>query len=191
MLTNSRSLRQYHELLTASLNTIDPNSIELLISKLSEIEKSKKRVFLCGNGGSAATAEHFAVDIGIGSQLRNSGVRTVSLVSNLASITALGNDVGYNSVFSSQIALEAEPEDVLIIFSASGNSENLLEALSQARKMGLFCIGFLGFDGGKLLNKVDLALHVRTDQGEYGIVEDIHLSICHYVTERVRGNSNS
>jgi D-sedoheptulose 7-phosphate isomerase len=157
-----------------------------LFMKLLEIRRSDSTLFLAGNGGSASTSQHFAVDLGIGGLGRNSIIRSICLSDNQSSITALANDISFDSIFAAQLSVLGKDTDALMVISASGNSANLISAINQAKQMGIKTLGLLGFDGGELRGICDYSVLVETNKGEYGIVEDIHLSICHALTEALR-----
>lgn len=143
-------------------------------------------VFIVGNGGSAATASHFACDLAKGTQ--TSGVpafRVMPLTDNMPLITAWANDVGYEQVFAQQLATLARPGDVLVAISASGNSANVLEAARTARKYGLSTIALTGQTGGKLRRLADLTVRVPSRSIEQ--VEDAHLIIGHSLCVALRG----
>jgi D-sedoheptulose 7-phosphate isomerase len=186
----TRSLSEYISSLEDSYASVMPENVEEIIMVLHRLRNRRAHLFICGNGGSASTAEHFAVDVGVGLDRIGAGLKTYSLTSNSSNLTAIGNDLEFNQVFASQIKLAGEENDVLVVFSASGNSENVLNAIKQAKSQKMITIGFVGFNGGELIKMVDYALHIKTQTGEYGIVEDIHLSLCHYITERLRTGFN-
>lgn len=143
-------------------------------------------IWIIGNGGSASTAEHFETDLSFirkGDSFPKSRVSALS--SNSALISAIANDIGYKNIFSHQLFRKADAEDLCILISASGNSENLINAALACKEIGLKTIGLLGFDGGKLAGLVDSSIIVRTEIGKYGPVEDVHLAICHAVSELV------
>ena len=129
-----------------------------------------------------------ATDLGVGSLRRSNPIRCISLVENMGVITATSNDQHFNSVFSQQIKLLGRPRDILICFSASGNSPNLLEAVTEAKKIGVYTVGVTGFDGGQLRDICDFSVHTPTNIGSYGVVEDIHLSVSHVLTEIIRNS---
>jgi D-sedoheptulose 7-phosphate isomerase len=160
--------------------------IQKLLEAILQIKSSKKTLFLIGNGGSSSTAQHFSCDIGVGSYLRKNPVRTLSLLDNSAILTALGNDTKFEDIFATQVSLLAKPGDMLLAFSASGNSENLINAIKIASEMELVTASLTGFDGGVLKQISDISVHIDSPKGEYGIVEDIHLMICHFITECIR-----
>jgi D-sedoheptulose 7-phosphate isomerase len=172
------------ELKTVYENFPTPQVINcaLAILRLS----GKGNLYVIGNGGSASTASHMAIDLGVGSLRRQNPVRCISLVENAGVLTATSNDLDFNSVFSQQIELLAQPGDMLICFSASGNSRNLIEAVLAAKKLGVSTVGVTGFDGGKLKEICDLSIHIPTKLGSYGVVEDAHSSVSHILTEIIR-----
>ena len=139
--------------------------------------------FLLGNGGSAATASHFANDLGLGPRvLGGRAYRAISLADNMAFVSAAGNDVGYESIFVEQLKTLMRPGDVVIGISASGNSPNVLRAMEVRETHGAVTVAFAGFDGGALVHLVDEAILVRTPKGDYGPVEDVHMVLDHLLT---------
>jgi len=149
---------------------------------------SSATVYVIGNGGSASTASHMSVDLGVGSLRRKNPVRCISLVDNSGVLTATSNDIDFTSVFAQQIKLLGRLGDVLVCFSASGNSQNLIEAVLAAKKLGVITVGITGFDGGQLKKICDLSIHIPTKIGSYGVVEDVHSSISHVLTEVIRNS---
>ena len=116
----------------------------------------------------------------------NQEIRAKSLCSNSSLITAIGNDLGFEYVFSHQILRQAQAGDVCFAISASGNSPNLIQAFEVCEKKGVKKIALLGFDGGRLLSMSDVAVLIPTRDGMYGPVEDVHLSVCHYLASRLK-----
>ena len=154
---------------------------------IGRLRKNKRTVYIAGNGGSASTASHFATDIGIGSLNRANPVRTVSLCDNAAAITAISNDIDYSSIFEQQLKLLGKQGDLLVVISASGNSDNLVKAVKMAAVLGVESFSLTGFDGGKLKQLTPgRNIHIETPKGAYGLVEDAHLAICHVITECIR-----
>lgn len=183
-----KNLESYFCELSRLVSKIEILAVRRVVSELFELRNRGGRLFLAGNGGSAATAEHFATDLGSGSHIRGGGIDTVSLSSNLSSITAIANDLSFSNVF--RVLFESSKptsKDFLIVLSASGNSENIIEVLSGARDLGVKTCAFTGFDGGKARELCDISIHVSSEFGEYGIVEDSHSAICHAITEEFRG----
>ena len=139
-----------------------------------------------GNGGSASTAEHFETDLSfIRKGTSFPKIKVSALTSNSSLISAIANDIGYENVFLHQLFRMAERGDLCIFISASGNSENLLKAADAAKQIGLRTFGLLGFNGGKLEQSLDNSIIVKTEIGRYGPVEDVHLAICHAISEIV------
>jgi len=162
------------------LQRVDPAAIERLVELLRSARDRGAAIYVAGNGGSAATASHLVNDLG--KATKGAGrrpMRVVSLSDNLSWITALGNDEGFERIFSGQLENYAEPGDILIIISAGGNSPNLVRAVELARDRGLTTIALLGFDGGVLKQAVDVPLWIMSANGAYGAVESVHLILCH------------
>jgi D-sedoheptulose 7-phosphate isomerase len=142
-------------------------------------------VFVIGNGGSSATASHFALHLRSGLGLNGDrGMRALCLTDNAPLVTALANDVSYSSVFALQLAPLVEEGDVLIAISGSGNSANVLEAVRLAKERGATIIGLCGFGGGALARLADCAVVLSCDN--YGPVEDAHLTLAHLLPQMLR-----
>ncbi|MEO5364135.1 MAG: SIS domain-containing protein [Magnetococcus sp. DMHC-8] len=171
----------YCDYLGQLFKRLDYVQIGAFIDTLLQARQRGARIFFIGNGGSAATASHFANDIAIGSRSRVRPFRAVSLCDNLALITAIGNDFGYDQVFVRQLENQMDAGDVVVAISASGNSPNLLRAIEYAREHGGLTVGLTGFDGGQLRGMVQLSVHVPSNPGEYGPVEDVHMILDHLV----------
>jgi D-sedoheptulose 7-phosphate isomerase len=174
--------RAYLDYLTSCFQSIDSTAVEAFIQLLLAARQSGNTVFFIGNGGSAATASHFANDISIGTRTGdNQPFRAVSLTDNVAVMTALANDEGYDRMFVDQLRVHLRDGDSVVAISASGNSPNLIEAVDYASSRGATVVGLTGFDGGKLREKSDISLHVPTAKGEYGPVEDVHMIFDHLI----------
>jgi D-sedoheptulose 7-phosphate isomerase len=162
---------------------VDLDAVEQVYQVLRAARDRGATIYLAGNGGSAATASHWANDLGKGAKASGQvPIRVMSLADNASWVTALANDEGYERVFAGQLENFAKPGDVLVVMSASGNSPNLLRAVELARERSLITVGFLGFDGGALKNLVDEALLLPTRKGAYGLVESGHDLLCHILT---------
>lgn len=173
--------KEYINNLTYLLNNIDINVLEEIIKMLESTIKSNK-IYIIGNGGSAATASHMANDLGIGLKRRDIiSFNIESLTDNTPSITAIANDVGYENIFYSQLKNVIKENDVLIAISCSGNSENIVKAVKYAKSCNAKIIGVTGFEGGYLKENSDVNFHVETQRGEYGLVEDIHMILDHLI----------
>lgn len=160
--------------------------IEQLAKRILEVSERRSSIWIIGNGGSASTAEHFETDLSfIRYKLNNNAPIVNSLTTNSALVTAISNDIDYANVFSTLLQKKSREGDLLISISASGNSRNIISAIDYAQKNGLTTFSLLGFDGGKAKSLSDESIVVMTDKGEYGIVEDLHLMICHAVSETI------
>ena len=168
----------YLEELQAALAALDEAEVQSCRDLLEEVRDQGGQVFLCGNGGSAATASHMANDLGKGASYgRARRFRVVALTDNVAWMTALANDVNYEAIFAEQLHNLGQAGDVLIAISGSGNSQNVLNAVEVARDKGMKTIGWTGFGGGKLAGMVDRAVVV--DSHHMGRVEDVHTVLMH------------
>ena len=152
------------------------NAVNLVISKL----RSGRKVFTCGNGGSGSTASHYVNDWTKGfTSLTGQKSQAFCLNDNTPLFSAIANDIGYEMVFSYQLEQLAGKDDLLVVVSGSGNSENIIQALMTAQQNGIATIGVLGFDGGRALALVDEVFLVQSFDMQ--IVEDIHSSFGHLV----------
>ena len=174
--------KSYIDYLSSVLNNISLTDIEKFVEVLLEARERESSIFFIGNGGSAATASHFANDIAIGTRTYEKPFRAISLCDNQAVITAIANDDGYEKIFSQQLQVLLKKQDVVVAISASGNSPNLLDAIDTAKKMNTITVGISAFDGGKMKEIVDVSLHVPTAKGEYGPAEDAHMVLDHLVS---------
>ena len=165
------------------ISRLPVKKIDLAIDMLFEAYQDNKQVFFMGNGGSASTASHMANDfLKFIHKEPGKHLKTLSLTDSLPSLTAISNDEGYEKVFVNQLKIFLKKNDVVIAISASGNSPNVVNALQYAKDNGAKTIGFVGFDGGKVKNTVDVCIHAKTPKGWYGPVEDIHLILNHVIS---------
>ena len=170
----------------SSLLSIPESDLNAAAGSILQCIADQNSIWIMGNGGSASTAEHFETDLSfirMGNSFPKANVS--ALTGNSSLISAIANDIGYENVFSHQLFRKAKPGDLCILISASGNSENLIKAAIAAKEIGLNTFGLLGFDGGKLVQILDSSIIVRTEIGKYGPVEDLHLAICHALSEIV------
>ena len=174
--------KSYIDYLSSVLNNISLKDIEKFVEVLLEARERESTIFFIGNGGSAATASHFANDIAIGTRTYEKPFRAISLCDNQAVITAIANDDGYEKIFSQQLQVLLKKQDVVVAISASGNSPNLIQAIDTSKEMGAITVGISAFDGGKMKEMVDVSLHVPTEKGEYGPAEDAHMVLDHLVS---------
>jgi D-sedoheptulose 7-phosphate isomerase len=167
------------------LGRLDLAAVAAAVTVLLDAYENGRTVFVCGNGGSAATASHMAADLGKNTVAPGRPrLRVLSLNDNMAWFSALANDLGYENVFVEQIGNLLQPQDVLVAFSASGNSPNVVRAAESAKAQGGRVLALVGFQGGRLRDLADVAIHLKCDS--YGPVEDAHLVICHVFTEALR-----
>jgi D-sedoheptulose 7-phosphate isomerase len=155
---------------------LDLDAVSSIASSLEKAEQAGKQVFVMGNGGSASTASHIACDWSkTAERLGKPLLRCTSLNDNVAFMTAIGNDLGYEQLFVRQLQNVLNSGDVVVLVSGSGNSPNIIEAAKFAADKGGTVIGFTGFSGGKLREMADIVLHVDSDQ--YGVIEDLHMAV--------------
>jgi D-sedoheptulose 7-phosphate isomerase len=170
----------YKAELLQAIESIDLEVVNLAIEWFREARAEGRGIFVCGNGGSASTASHFACDIVKGASFeRPTRFRIMALTDQLPTLTAYANDVGYESVFVEQLKNFAEPGDLFLAISGSGNSPNVLRAMEHANIAGCKTIALTGRDGGKLGPMAQLSIQVRAPH--MGRIEDAHLVICHMI----------
>jgi D-sedoheptulose 7-phosphate isomerase len=177
----------YRERVNESLSIMDTRELSAAISLIRDTVDAGNRLWVCGNGGSAATASHFATDLSRCSNSSGEPVKGISLCDNTGLITAIGNDFGFDLVFSRQLSTAAMTGDLFIVITASGNSKNLLVAMEWAKNNGVRTLAITGFDGGKAKILADASLHVPTTNGDYGVAEDTHSILCHFISLQFRG----
>lgn len=188
MLGTKLDARPFLERVSQELLRINPAEIKVLADLIHECYEHRRTVFLCGNGGSGSNASHFCEDLGKGTIRREDfendkkrRLRVISLTDNTPYILAWGNDEGFERVFVEQLKNLANPGDLLIAISGSGNSPNILRAVEWANRNDLKTFGCTGFSGGKLRTLAHKGLHVPLD--DMGIVESIHLTAFHWVVD--------
>ena len=182
--------KEYAANLQAILASQDWSGVEKLCLDLVLARKRGAQIFLCGNGGSAANSMHIANDLLYGvAGADGKGLRVQALAANQAMITCLANDVGYESIFAQQLNTLARPDDILIVFSGSGNSPNIVRALERAREMKLHTYAILGYSGGKARDMADTAIHFPVDDMQ--IAEDCQLIVGHMLMRRLSLESGS
>jgi D-sedoheptulose 7-phosphate isomerase len=177
---------RYLAYLQQLLATVSRDEIAAFVRALLDAREQGARIYFIGNGGSAATASHFANDLTLGTRSTGRPFRAMSLTDNSAVLTAAANDDGYAEIFTSQLKALMEPGDVVVAISASGNSPNIVQAVRWANDHGAVTVGLTGFDGGVLRTLAQLSVHVPTRAGEYGPVEDLHMVVDHLVTAYLR-----
>ena len=180
-----KTIKKYISEVSATLERLPIENIAQVVELLEEARLKAKRVFIFGNGGSAATASHFAADLSKGAISKGKPrIKAFALTDNVALLSAWANDTAYENIFAEQLKNFIEPGDVAIGISASGNSPNVLNGIKVARTKGATTIGFIGFDGGKLRGLVDIRIIVPSHNIEQ--IEDIHLLLEHVITTCLR-----
>ena len=183
---NSDNFINYTKRLNLAFSKIDQSSIEKVLSVLNQSFESGARIWIAGNGGSAATASHFATDLSRCKNSRNKPIKGISLCDNSGLITAISNDFGYEYIFSHQLSNLATTGDLLIVLSASGNSKNILEVIGWAKNNQVKTIALTGFDGGEANKLADISIHIPTEIGDYGVAEDAHSIVCHFLSAQFK-----
>jgi D-sedoheptulose 7-phosphate isomerase len=172
----------YSKKLQEVLQKSDWSPIEELANDIQNCWNDGRRLFLCGNGGSAGNAIHLANDFIYGiAKKTGGGLRAISLSDNTAVITCLANDIGYDHIYSEQLAVQAEKGDLLIALSGSGNSPNILRAVEQAKKMQVKSFAVLGYSGGKCKEIVDVPIHFPINDMQ--IAEDLQIIVGHMLMQ--------
>jgi D-sedoheptulose 7-phosphate isomerase len=175
----------YLDDLAGVLRLVPSEPLAEAIDLLLAARAAGRRVFVIGNGGSAATASHFVCDLVKTAHVPGRRpLRVFALADNAPLLTAWANDDCYEHSFAEQIAALVEADDVVIAISASGNSPNIVAGLEAARALGARTIGLVGFDGGRARQLVDIAIHVPCH--DYGLVEDTHAAVGHAITMAIR-----
>lgn len=154
--------------------------------KVSDCINAGGRVFLFGNGGSAADSQHIAAELVGRYQKKRKGLPAVAFTTNTSVLTAIGNDFGYEFVFERQVESMVTPDDLVIGISTSGNSPNVINGIVAAKKIGAMTIGLTGANGGKLAEKADLTLKVPSDNTQR--IQECHIMVGHIICDIVEDN---
>lgn len=172
----------YSSRLQEVLANSDWSSVNLLAQDMLRCWQEKRQVFFCGNGGSAGNAIHLANDFLYGiAKKTGAGLKVQSLSANSAVMTCLANDVGYDSIFSEQLAVQAQAGDLLIALSGSGNSPNIVRVIEQAKAMDVKSYAILGFTGGECKELADVSIHFPVNDMQ--ISEDLQLIVGHMLMQ--------
>lgn len=177
----------YADRLRRVLDSSDWLGVADLAEEIRRCWTDGRRLFLCGNGGSAGNAIHLANDFLYGIAKRTGGgLRVISLCANQSVMTCLANDVGYEHIFSEQLAVQGEAGDLLLVLSGSGNSRNIVSVLGRARTMGIKSYAILGYSGGESLALADRAIHFAVDDMQ--LAEDMQLIVGHMLMQWLTAN---
>ena len=182
-------MKSYIDRLMNSISFVSDKTLSIYLELLVEAFNRRAQIFIVGNGGSAATASHFATDL---NKIKNSNGlvgRAISLCDNSSLITAYANDISFDLIFKEQLKNLANSKDILIAISASGKSKNIIEAINYAKKNDIYSVALVGFDSGDM-GICDLVIHTESKVGDYGPTEDAHSIICHYLAENLSSRLN-
>ena len=178
-------LSGYTKEIQKGFESIDVANLEKIVNVLESAIKRNSTIFTCGNGGSSSIAEHFVCDFLKGASTGTSIQPIIhSLSSNTPTITAVANDISYDDIFSFQLEKYGKDGDILLCVSSSGNSPNIIKAISMAKSKNIESIAFVGFVGGDAKNISDNCIHIPNEN--YGIVEDVHHSLMHMLAQYIR-----
>jgi D-sedoheptulose 7-phosphate isomerase len=182
MVTATAFFGDYARRLQAVLASSDWSPVEALAADMVSCWTARRQVFICGNGGSAGNAVHLANDFVYGvAKSSGAGMRAIALSANTAVVTCLANDIGYEQVFAEQLAVQANPGDLLIALSGSGNSPNIVAAVERARSLGVKSYAVLGYSGGRCKQLADVAIHFPVDDMQ--LAEDLQLVVGHMLMQ--------
>lgn len=177
-------LEDHKRLVEHGFDSINLGEFQRTADVIVDAIKGRKRIFTCGNGASAAIAQHWACDYFKGCSKGDLAPQVYSLSANIPLMTAISNDISYDEVYSYQIERAGEIGDVLIVISSSGNSPSVVKAIDSAMKKGMLTVALTGFNGGACWEKADFVVHV--DIQEYEATEDVHQAVMHMIAKYVR-----
>ncbi len=181
MINIKTHIDSYIDDLKSSLSLIDTANLQKILNLLDKTRNLGGRIFIAGNGGSSALANHFACDLGKNAAKdENNRFQIISVCDNMGSITAYGNDEGYENVFSEQLKnYFIKDNDVVFLISSSGNSPNVIKAAKYAKTKNSKVLSLTGFTGGKLRDLSDICIYINKSQ--YEPVEDVHGVVLHII----------
>jgi D-sedoheptulose 7-phosphate isomerase len=173
-----KQMKDYYKIVIDTINNLNYEEINTAMNAIDEVYERGGSIYICGNGGSAATASHYTNDFNKGiSEYVDKKYRFVCLNDNFATVMAIANDISYDEVFSFQLNGRITKNDMLIAISGSGNSKNIIRAVEEAQKNGTKVLGMSGYRGGKLREMADYHMHV--DIENMMVVEDVHMTFDH------------
>ncbi len=175
-------LHNYAEKVQAMLKSTAFVYVEILARELARVWREDNAIYFCGNGGSAGNANHLANDFTYGVGIKHGiGMRVESLSANSSVLTCLGNDIGYDRIYAEQLRVKGRKGDVLVVFSGSGNSPNVVKALEVGNSIGMRTFAILGFDGGRCKELAQVPIHFEVDDMQ--VSEDLQLVVGHLVMQ--------
>lgn len=181
----SEHFKNYVTELIDGLVSVDSKQLDNATEELIAAYSNGSNIFVCGNGGSAAIADHFCCDHSKGVHIDTDMLPQIQpLTGNISTVTAIANDMGYEHIFSYQIKMKGKSKDVLITISSSGNSANIINAINEAKRLNMTVIALVGFDGGAAGKAAHMVLHVKSNN--YGVVEDGHQALMHIMAQSIR-----
>lgn len=186
------NFNEYSDAVWDAMESVDKNILSNVVGLFSDAFFKMRNIYVCGNGGSAAIANHLTCDCMKGvacDSARGETLNVTSLACNVPLITAIANDIGYDDVFSSQVEWQGNRWDILVAISSSGNSPNILKAINKAKEKEMKAIAITGFDGGRAAEIADYSLHIKSNN--YGVIEDVSQSIMHYIAQSLRRELSS
>jgi D-sedoheptulose 7-phosphate isomerase len=186
LITGSVTASNYMSRISASISSETLNTIHTWIKLFNQLQDNNSTLFIAGNGGSCSNSSHFSTDMSIGGLTHGIKFFTRSLCESNSNITAILNDIGPDEIFSTQLKAFAKPGDALLLVSASGNSQNLINCIDIAVEQKVTTLGLTGFENNNLDYLVSSSISLKAKIGEYGLVEDIHSSILHLLTYSFR-----
>lgn len=186
---SEKLLSDYASLLQKQINQVSIENINLLAMAMAKCWSSKSQMFVCGNGGSGSNSNHIANDLIYGiSKRKGAGIRCHSLAANSATLLCLANDEGYENIFSFQLSVLADPQDILLVLSGSGNSKNIINVLEEAKRKKITSFGIFGFDGGAAASITDHPIHFPISDMQ--ISEDLQMIVLHKISQWLYQNAD-
>lgn len=183
-------LASYYARFAQTLLDFDKSPLNEVLAVFDKVTAAGGTVWVAGNGGSAAISDHTVCDCSKGTHVPGQPpFRTISLASNVPLLTAIGNDISYDDVFSEPLKYYLKPEDAVLVVSSSGNSPNVVKACEYANAQGVPTIAFVGFRGGRLKDIARHVVHIAVEN--YGIVEDTHQSLIHALTQYMKARNEA
>lgn len=183
-------VNDYYQRFAETLLAFDKGPIRQILDVFDRVAELGGTVWIAGNGGSAAIANHTVCDCSKGTFVEGYvPLKTISLTANVPMLTALGNDISYDAVFSEQLKYYLTDKDTVLLVSSSGNSPNVVKACKYANAKGVPTIAFVGFKGGRLKEIATHVVHVEVEN--YGIVEDTHQSLVHVLTQYMKARASA
>ena len=178
-----KNTNNYFNSLILNIQTVKIEDIEKISEILLKAHKINNKIFICGNGGSASNSTHLSNDLMLGLNSKKEGLNIISLSSNIAKISCIANDLGYEKIYSHQLKISAKKNDILICLSGSGNSKNIISALKTSKKLRMKSISILGFDGGKAKNLSDFYIHFKVNDMQ--VAEDMQMIVFNAVMKNL------